>query len=366
MSSSVTSNGSRVISKDYTLVDQPLSSNQGEGNHMQVHVPIRINVTLEIMPITTQNGLSKPTIHPPQEQVHESLDGFEVEDDVLERTINYSGREGYRPDFLDTDEQFHVPLPKLSAVLEKDAAIVSTPTNGSISHELKYMHFSVVMNRRRRMPFFTAVNIDGRQLRRIPRSDKWFKDPRINQQAQFGNELYANNDLDRGHMVRRLDPVWGTVEEATIANDDTFHYTNSCPQHKDLNQRTWNDLEDYILDNADAHDFKVSVFTGPVFRADDIPYRSARIPREFWKVAVLINNQTKKLSATAYLLSQADMINNLEFVYGAYRTYQISIAQVEALTDLDFGDLREFDPIGSGINESVDIRIVERPQNIIF
>jgi endonuclease G len=76
--------------------------------------------------------------------------------------------------------------------------------------------------------------------------------------------LYIDNDLDRGHMVRRLDPVWGDAAET--ANEDTFHYTNSCPQHKDLNQKTWNDLEDYVLLNAGKHQLKLNVFTGPVFR----------------------------------------------------------------------------------------------------
>ncbi|NJN36355.1 MAG: hypothetical protein HC794_03975, partial [Nitrospiraceae bacterium] len=32
--------------------------------------------------------------------------------------------------------------------------------------------------------------------------------------------------------------------------DDTFHYTNSAPQHEDLNQKDWVGLEDYILQAA--------------------------------------------------------------------------------------------------------------------
>lgn len=273
--------------------------------------------------------------------------------------IDYRNRKGYVTNFLGKP----VPLPKLSAVLLRDAARLNNSSR-STDIELKYTHFSVVMNRRRKMPFLTAVNIDGRSLKRIPRGDNWIKDSRIEQTAQFGNELYANNDLDRGHMVRRLDPVWGPQAEASLANDDTFHYTNSCPQHKNLNQKTWNDLEDYILDNADAQNLKVSVFTGPVFRADDKPYRTARIPREFWKVAVLVDSATGNLSATAYLLSQAGMIEDLEFVFGPFRTYQIPIRQVETLTDLDFGNLRDFDPLGT--IESLAPRIVNRPQDIRF
>ena len=153
---------------------------------------------------------------------------------------------------------------------------------------LRYTNFSVVMSQSRRMPVVTAVNIDGEQLLNLPRrGDAWSFDPRIPREAQVGNELYASNPLDRGHMVRRLDPVWGP--HARTANEDTFHYTNACPQHAQLNQRTWNDLENYILDNAGARGLRVSVFTGPVLGHDDPDYRGIQIPREFWKIAALIS-----------------------------------------------------------------------------
>ena len=50
-----------------------------------------------------------------------------------------------------------------------------------------------------------------------------------------GPEFYVPTVFDRGHMVRRLDPVWGTEGPARLANADTHHYTNSCPQvHRTL------------------------------------------------------------------------------------------------------------------------------------
>ena len=80
---------------------------------------------------------------------------------------------------------------------------------------LRYTHFSIVMNATRRLTFFTACNIDGSTSTNIRRSeDKWFLDPRIDASQQTGNELYANNDLDRGHMVRRLDPVLGRQQRS--------------------------------------------------------------------------------------------------------------------------------------------------------
>jgi endonuclease G len=95
---------------------------------------------------------------------------------------------------------------------------------------------------------------------------------------QFGDALYYKSALDRGHMVRREDPIWGTVEEAETANVGTFHFTNSCPQMAEVNQVTWLGLEDHILQHAKTDKMRVSVFTGPFFSADDMEYRDAWIP----------------------------------------------------------------------------------------
>jgi endonuclease G len=41
------------------------------------------------------------------------------------------------------------------------------------------------------------------------------------------------------------------------------------------------------------------------------------------------------------------MIDDLEFAFGAFETYQIPVAQVEAITELDFGRLRDHDPLAA-------------------
>ena len=102
--------------------------------------------------------------------------------------------------------------------------------------ELPYMHFTVSMDPNRRLAAVTAVNIDGSRLRAVARGDNWRLDDRLPADQQAGPELYSNNDLDRGHLVRRRDPVWGPQEVAERANSDTFHYTVCAPQTSTLNQ----------------------------------------------------------------------------------------------------------------------------------
>lgn len=254
---------------------------------------------------------------------------------------------------------YEVPLPKLSEKQEEDAARMK---NGE--YVLGYVHFSIAMSKSRGQAYYTAVNIDGNSLISIDRGkDKWIYDPRISEEYQYGNEVYAKNDLDRGHLVRRKDPNWGDKKTAEQANKDTFYFTNSSPQHKDLNQKIWLGLEDYIINNANNHKLKVSVFTGPVFREDDKVYRKRyKLPEEYWKVAVIVKDDGE-MSATAYLQSQKYMLGALEFVYGKYETYQVPILKIEEITGLDFGELSKYDPIsaiettGIVISDPEDIRI---------
>ena len=111
------------------------------------------------------------------------------------------------------------------------------------AHELKYTHFSVVMSKSRQLAFFTAVNIDGTHLQDLTRgTDMPGTLTRASSESTRWIPLvYKHPDLDRGHLVRRLDPVWGA--EAEEANEDTFHFTNCSPQHSKLNRKTWLGLE---------------------------------------------------------------------------------------------------------------------------
>jgi endonuclease G len=264
---------------------------------------------------------------------------------------NYSTRHGYDSEFLGKSEHA-VPLPSLPEALVGLAA-----TNQLAGSEPKYLlpyhHFTVVMNKERRLAFFTAVNIDGK-LRQKPtrQQDKWFFDPRLSEDEQTGKKVYENNPLDLGHLVRRLDPAWGsTTKAAKLANDDTFHFTNCTPQHKDFNRNKtrWAGLEDYILTNAANLHFKANVFTGPVLADDDDAYEGVQLPRQFWKVVTMVK-QDRELSATAYLLSQEHLIEGLRareaFSYGEYKTYQVPVAKVEKLTHLSFG-LTHADPLAT-------------------
>ncbi|WP_345751065.1 DNA/RNA non-specific endonuclease [Microbacterium rhizophilus] len=237
---------------------------------------------------------------------------------------------GYSPDFLDVS----VPLPVLSGGAARSAA------------PLDYTHFTVILDRDRRLARLTAVNVDGAALVDVERGDDWRLDERIPAEWQAGPDVYARNDLDRGHLVRRRDPVWG--EDAERANSDTFHYTNAAPQASGFNQseELWVGLEDHVLQYADAHDHRISVFTAPVLGAEDLPYRGILIPLRFFKIAVWV--RYGELRAAGFVLDQSPMIDLDEIEQGArgevpdlgpFRTFQVPVADIAELTELGLDQL---------------------------
>ena len=244
---------------------------------------------------------------------------------------------GYDDGFLG----IRVPLPQ-------------TLADGEV-RELPYPRFTVLLDPVRRLAVATAVNIDGVTLQDLPRRGEWELDDRVPADEQTGPAVYVDNDLDRGHLVRRRDPGWGTVDDAREATTATFHYTNAAPQASVFNQskELWLGLEDHVLQYADTTDQRISVFTAPVLAPDDPPYRGIGIPRRFWKVAAWTSTQppdAPELAAAGFVLDQTDLIDpetrTAVAPLGRFRTFQVPIADIERLAGVDLGPLVETDVFG--------------------
>jgi endonuclease G len=273
--------------------------------------------------------------------------------------LDYSNRQGFDECFIGID----VGLPEVAAAGRRIHPGGATNETASI---LRYAHFSIAMNPSRKLAYYVAVNIDGaRSIDLGPRGDDvWIFDERIPEEQQIGNWLYDDNDFDRGHLVRRLDPVWGdSREEALRAEADTFHFTNCAPQHWRFNRRRefWQGIESYILDNVSLHDLRISLFTGPVLADDDPEMEGTRVPRGYWKL-VAMRKQDGSLATAAYILSQAELlrVRPEEFVFGEYKTFQVSVSELETRTRLNFGELRRHDSLARLRRE----RGVEAPERI--
>ncbi len=271
---------------------------------------------------------------------------------------DYSDRSGYDPDFL---PGHHIALPELGETLEEQAAPNRLAKPDDHPFELKYHHFSVVVNRVRRLAFFTACNTDGATAKGVNRKKKqvrpltlgvigpealvdelidaegesWFKDPRLDEDHYAAGDVYSGQVVpgfpdprsrgrilrmfQRGHLVRRLDPTWGDDTDHVLAAErDTFHWTNCSPQVGAFNQGRsdrsipgsgdlWRAVENHMLRAALVEKKRATSFTGPIFRDDDPFYRSTfMIPRRFFKIVVWIDRDA--LKSLALIADQEEVL----------------------------------------------------------
>lgn len=289
---------------------------------------------------------------------------------------------GYDPTFLSTeltlDDILRERKTRAAALLDKSG------------YELKYLHFSSVVDSIRCMPLLTAVNIDGGKLRHPGEREGQFRiDARLDAKFQPAAEFYEKKlgkdpvSFSRGHMVRRFDPCWGSSEKAAkLADSHTFHYTNAAPQVQAVNGGKWLDIEDYLLGKAQFRQTRLSVFTGPIFRDNDPEYGHDRtggpwkVPVSFWKVIVM-QKSDEKLAATAFILGQINFLDALyeAQVFGSLRktglaelqsdNLQTTIAEVERQTGLNFRALRAFD-VSDALESTRRTRVLARVEDIIF
>ena len=331
---------------------KPVSVNSGGlrvqygASSVTVSVPLNVTITL---------GNPQSPLSPPAGLLPAFDEAAEIAPDP-----DYSKRPGYQADFLG----FPAPLPKvIDEELGKVLVIAGAQASGG--SELKYFHYSVIMNQDRKMAYVSAVNYSAKAKFSVSRegNDKWYADPRA-QGFQTDAALYADNPLDRGHLTRRADSAWGDTEQAAeFANADTFHFTNCTPQHEVFNQgqkathlglKLWGNLESYVQQQAKSNTGNISVFNGPVFRISDRPYRDVLLPKEFWKMILYADSEGKPRAA-AFILSQESLVKDLpleEMVWTPYQPFQVKVATLEQRTHLDFGELVDADVLATPGHES--------------
>lgn len=273
----------------------------------------------------------------------------------------FIGAAGYVPTFL--GDEYPISLPGMSSEVERELAALKD----SDETELKYANYSLMMNRVRRTAFFIAGNIDGEQhwktqgLGGLSRRPAWSWDPRMDESFQPDDKIFSTA-MQRGHLFKREDAVWGADEDAMrLADEHSFTITNATPMIGDFNNREWGDLEDIITREALAGK-KLSYFAGPIFRSadrffnqlrSDVPAserrKGMRVPESFWKIVAWVDDEG--LHAAGFILEQTDEIAahgpiTEEIAFAQYEVKQQPIKDIERATGLRFPELSEVDTAG--------------------
>lgn len=355
-------------------LDQIRMRTDGNGN-TRILLPIEISVKVG----PNERAIAPFLREAPPEQVNFSSPVRVIEKVDIDQT-SYGKRNGYNPKFL--GNSFAVPLPKVGSTKFGEVLAV----NGS-NAELKYWNYSTVMNHSRRLAYFSAANVDPNKFQgnRDADGDTWYLDTRIDKNAQIGNEFYKKqrefeadrtlNPFDQGHLTRRKDLQWGDDDEEAKRNgDDSYHYTNCSPQHWQFNQNNkangiWFRLEESAINLSNGS--RLCLINGPIFdaplctpgtdgrlhlnlkgkRVPDGIFGGVKIPKMFFKV--IAYRAGNELRAKAFVVTQEDLLTTIDRYYPAERApslsdlevrlYQVKVADLEALTGLDFGGLSKYD-----------------------
>jgi endonuclease G, mitochondrial len=333
------------------------------GSELRFTIPIEVTVrvgSLAAAGVAIAPSTQVLAVEP--KQLTRGSEGVKIDQD-------YSNRSGYRPDFI---EGFSVPLPALNASLQKQLAPLRTTEKKYESGELKYEHFSIKINKSKKIAIYTATNIDGKTWLKVIREsgqvsgsegDTWFPEPRMSDGFVLGKTFYSDwsTYFDRGHLTRREDPTWGSDEDAERANADTFHLTNCSPQHYLFNERAiyWQGVERYVLENGMLQEDdrkKMCVIQGPIFDDKvDLWSDDVQIPSSFFKIVVWKGADGPR--AVGLVVDQKPLLSIPRKGGGGppadlpkvdVNHWRVAIPQIEERTGVDFGDdVRNADTIGA-------------------
>lgn len=324
-------------------------------------IEIRISIGGESAPLVTvarSTGLlDTPSL----------LDGEKKYEDELD----FSTCDGFQDNFMGV----RIPMPLPGPALRRKLAFrVDSPS----SYTLKYFHYSAIQHAVRRVPVVSAINVHGKyryaELGKDSRKDKWFRDNRLDYDAQLDDGWYEKSGFDRGHLTRREDAEWGSsMAKAKLAADLTCSYANAIPQVPALNRAimgyhgVWGQLEARLLEagveDEAGRSARICVFGGPLFKDDDPVYKSVQVALECFKVVAWFDG-AGKLRCTSFRLTQVQLVGEIDFEVlhfdEVFRTHQCPLREIENATGLVFPQVLRTADTSSGGTDIPDERALAK------
>jgi endonuclease G len=205
-------------------------------------------------------------------------------------------------------------------------------------------YFALSYNNRKGTPNWVSWRVQASDLGTAGRG-QFYPDPDL--PRTFKHILprdYSGSGFDRGHMCPRGDR--SSTQEAANA---TFVMTNVIPQAHGVNEKAWNDLEEYLR-NLSRKRHTLYVVAGPQGQggiganglADIIANGRVTVPAKCWKVVAVLDDShsdadpVSQVSASTRLI--AVIMPNEDAVGHGWANFRTSVAEVEALTGYKFFD----------------------------
>jgi endonuclease G len=155
------------------------------------------------------------------------------------------------------------------------------------------------------------------------RSDRFVPDPLVDERETATGDDYAHSGYDRGHLAPAGDMKWSDK-----AMQESFYYTNICPQDKGLNTGIWNSLEMQCRKWAGKHG-TLLIVTGPVIKdnLERLGCNEVGIPQYFYKVVCIPGDKPKGIGF---------LFENRSYTKTPLRSMAVPIDSIEKISGIDF------------------------------
>ena len=257
----------------------------------------------------------------------------------------------------DSQQQTDSLMPEAEAAALYDTKPSQVPNSleiprllqGSEGKILRRVGYTASYNAANRIPnwvawHLTASHVGGHYNRN---NEVFHEDPEVSNPRAYDSD-YRGSGYDRGHMCPSGDNKWNKE-----AQEQSFLFTNICPQRHNLNTGAWNDVELQCRAWAKRYG-DLYIVCGPVLydqQHKTIGRNQVVVPEAFFKV--VLRKETRSQGKPYY--------KAIGFLYenkGASRDmsrYVRSVDELEELTGLDFFSLLP-DNIENTIEKQADLR----------
>lgn len=222
---------------------------------------------------------------------------------------------------------------------------LGNPTNAKTSADVpdNYLiekpQYTMSYNRTNVTPNWVAWHLAAEDLGGAERQDNFRPDPALPAGWTAAKPAdYAGSGFDRGHLCPSADRTATDTD-----NSATFLMTNIVPQAPNLNRNTWESLESYSRDLVKAGN-ELYIYAGTYGTGGKGSEGSANrlkdkinIPEACWKIVLILpagdNDFSRVAEATQVI---AVWMPNTQSVTNSWRSYRVSIDEIEQKTGYDF------------------------------
>lgn len=205
-----------------------------------------------------------------------------------------------------------------------DGIELPAPLNGIPEQILTREGYTVSYNRETRLPNWVAWRLTRAHTRgNAQRKGVKFTEDTDVPEPRATDADYRSSGYDRGHLCPAGDNKWSSK-----AMEQSFLFTNICPQAPQLNRGDWNEMEIACRKWAQRHG-EIYIVCGPILykqKHKTIGKNKVVVPEAFFKVVLCLDGTPK---AIGFIYKNADGNR-------PKGDYANSVDEVERITGYDF------------------------------